>query len=207
MKKITCLFILALTIISCKTQSNIITSKEEAIEKGVYSYTKNKKTNKKNTQSVLIEDSFANESENEYDNTTYTRVSKSESALANKIVDAALENLGVKYKTGGVTKTGMDCSGLVFSTYENYDVSLPRTSIDMSRHGEMISTKEAQPGDLIFFKTNGKTVINHVGIIVEVLPNEIKFVHSSTNKGVIVSSTSDAYYGKTFAQINKVLEY
>ncbi|WP_243754686.1 C40 family peptidase [Flavobacterium jejuense] len=205
MKKITCLLILTITIISCKTQSNIITSKKEAVEKGVYSYPKNKNTNQK--QSALVNESFDKEDENEYDNTTYTRVSKSENTLANEIVDLALENLGVKYRIGGTTKTGMDCSGLVFSSYGNYDVSLPRTSIDMSRHGEMISTREAQPGDLIFFKTNGKTVINHVGIIVEVLPNEIKFIHSSTKKGVIVSSTSDAYYGKTFAQINRVLKY
>lgn len=204
MKKIIILLILTLTIISCKTQSNIITSKKEAVEKGVYSYSKSKNTNHK--ESVLNE-SFDMEDENEYDDKNYTRVSKSENALANQIVDLALENLGVKYRIGGTTKTGMDCSGLVFSSYANYDVSLPRTSIDMSRHGEMISTSEAQPGDLIFFKTNGKTVINHVGIIVEVMPNEIKFVHSSTRKGVIVSSTSDAYYGKTFAQINRVLKY
>jgi murein DD-endopeptidase / murein LD-carboxypeptidase len=204
LKKITILLILVLTIISCKTQSNIITSKKEAVEKGVYSYSKNENTNQNGS---VLNESFDIEDENEYDNNNYTRVSKSENALANQIVDLALENLGVKYRIGGTTKTGMDCSGLVFSSYANYDVSLPRTSIDMSKHGEMISTSEAQPGDLIFFKTNGKTVINHVGIIVEVMPNEIKFVHSSTRKGVIVSSTSDAYYGKTFAQINRVLKY
>lgn len=203
MKRITYLLFLAITIVSCKTQSNIITSKEEAIEKGVYSYTKEKKV----TNRVDANTSYDSENTNEYDKTTYVRVSKSENAIANQIVDDALRNLGVSYKTGGTTKMGMDCSGLVFSTFGNYDIKLPRTSIDMAKEGEMMSTKEAQPGDLIFFKTNGKSVVNHVGIIVEVLPNEIKFIHSSTQKGVIVSSTSDAYYGKTFAQINRVLEY
>lgn len=100
----------------------------------------------------------------------------------------------------------MDCSGLVFSTYGNYDISLPRTSIDMSRHGQKIKKNEAQPGDLIFFKTNGRSVINHVGIITEIVNDEIKFIHSSTKRGVIVSSTLDAYYSKTFAQINRVLD-
>ena len=203
MKRITYLLFLAITIVSCKTQSNIITSKEEAIEKGVYSYTKEKKA----TNRVAANTSYDSETTNEYDKTTYVRVSKSENAIANQIVDDALRNLGVSYKTGGTTKMGMDCSGLVFSTFGTYDVKLPRTAIDMAKEGEMMSTKEAQPGDLIFFKTNGKSVVNHVGIIVEVLPNEIKFIHSSTQKGVIVSSTSDAYYGKTFAQINRVLEY
>ncbi|WP_165395949.1 C40 family peptidase [Flavobacterium sp. J27] len=202
MKKITYFILLAITIVSCKTQSNIVTSKDEAISKGMYSYSKEKGSN-----TNLGKEAFNKEEENEFDRNAYVRVSKSDNATANKIVDVALENLGVKYKIGGTTKTGMDCSGLVFSSFGSYDVVLPRTSIDMSKHGEMISTREAQPGDLIFFKTNGKSVINHVGIIVEVLPSEIKFIHSSTQKGVIVSSTSDAYYGKTFAQINRVLNY
>ena len=192
-------------IVSCKTQSNIVTSKEEAKEKGLYSYTG--KNNSKTSNSS--KDSTKNVASNRKSDTTPDSVSVSKSTfpLANRIVDSALENLGVSYRTGGATKTGMDCSGLVFSTFENYDISLPRTSIDMSRYGEMISTREAQPGDLIFFTTNGKTVINHVGIIIEILSDEIKFIHSSTSKGVIVSSTMDAYYGKTFAQINRVLNY
>ncbi|VXC00866.1 conserved hypothetical protein [Flavobacterium sp. 9AF] len=197
MKKITLLF-LSILLVSCKTQSNIVTSKQEAIDKGMYSYSKEEQPSIKD---------FENEAQNNYDETTYIKVSKSENETANNIVDEALKNLGVKYKTGGTTKTGMDCSGLVFSSFGSYDITLPRTSVDMSKHGEMISTREAQPGDLIFFKTNGKNTINHVGIIVEVLPNEIKFIHSSTQKGVIVSSTSDAYYGKTFTQINRVLNY
>ncbi|NJM79846.1 MAG: C40 family peptidase [Flavobacterium sp.] len=101
----------------------------------------------------------------------------------------------------------MDCSGLVYSAYLQHNIALPRTSNDMAMHGEMISTKEAQPGDLIFFMTNGKSVVNHVGLIIEVADDEIKFIHSSTSKGVIISSTLDDYYGKTFAQINRVLNY
>ena len=114
-------------------------------------------------------------------------------------------NIGVKYRLGGTNKKGMDCSGLVFSTYENYDIRLPRTSTDMSRHGKIIKLKEALPGDLIFFKTNGRSVINHVGIITEINGETITFVHASTSKGVIVSSTDDEYYSKTFAQINRVI--
>ena len=75
----------------------------------------------------------------------------------------------------------------------------------MSRHGKKISINKAQPGDLIFFTTNGRNVINHVGIITEVTNDEIKFIHSSTSQGVIISSTADSYYGNTFAQINRVL--
>lgn len=206
MKKITLIIALSIIAISCKTQSNIITSKAEAKEKGLYSYNE-KNTSRNSTSYSEKKAPKVNNTALDNSNLQGSSVSKSTYPLANEIVAYALENLGVGYKTGGTTRKGMDCSGLVFSSFGNYEVSLPRTSIDMSRYGEMISTKEAQPGDLIFFMTNGKTVINHVGIIIEVLNDEIRFIHSSTNNGVILSSTMDAYYGKTFAQINRVLNY
>lgn len=202
MKKLL-LFITLISLASCKTQSNIITSKEEAKERGLYNYSDKKEaktekyTDRKNTKEHTSQQIKSN---------SYT-VSESTFPLANQIVENAIENLGVSYKEGGTTKKGMDCSGLVYSTYGNHNISLPRTANDMSLQGEMISTKEAQAGDLIFFKTNGKSSVNHVGIIVEVAEDEIKFIHSSTTKGVIISSTLDDYYGKTFAQINRVLNY
>mgnify|MGYP003616280647 FL=1 len=64
---------------------------------------------------------------------------------------------------------------------------------------------QAQKGDLIFFKTNKSREINHVGIVIEVSNEEIKFIHSSTSRGVIISSTKEPYYKKTFVQINRVL--
>jgi hypothetical protein len=65
---------------------------------------------------------------------------------------------------------------------------------------------DIRKGDLIFFRTNGKSVINHVGMVTEVTDDEIKFIHSSTQKGVIISSTKEPYYGKNFAQANRILE-
>ena len=62
-----------------------------------------------------------------------------------------------------------------------------------------------QKGDLIFFTTNGRGYINHVGMVIDIVGDEIKFIHSSTSKGVIISSTKEHYYQKTFAQINRVI--
>lgn len=188
-KRILFALILSILLVNCKSNSNIVTSKEEAIEKGIYEYDSE---TKKNTSKRKT---------NRKKSTTYTAVPN----LNKKIVNDALDNVGVKYRLGGTNKKGMDCSGLVFSTYENYDIRLPRTSTDMSRHGKIIKLKEALPGDLIFFKTNGRSVINHVGIITEINGETITFVHASTSKGVIVSSTDDEYYSKTFAQINRVI--
>ena len=134
--------------------------------------------------------------------------SRKTSKLIDGIVDSASKNIGVKYKTAGTTKSGYDCSGLVCSTFGMYDIKLPRTSIEQSKTGIDLgkNTDEAKKGDLIFFKTNNRSQINHVGIVIEANDGEIIFIHTSTSKGVIVSSTKEPYYQKTFAQLNRILE-
>jgi lipoprotein Spr len=126
--------------------------------------------------------------------------------LNEQLIHSAAENIGVRYKLAGTTKAGFDCSGLVYSTYNSYEIKVPRTSLEQSKSGIIIKRDAAQKGDLIFFKTNNSRQINHVGIITEIIDDEIKFIHSSTSRGVIISSTKESYYQKSYAQINRVLE-
>lgn len=128
------------------------------------------------------------------------------SDLIDQIITSATENIGTRYRSGGTTKAGFDCSGLMYCTFGNFDIKLPRSSIEQSRIGTKVASNEAQKGDLIFFKTNGRRHINHVGMVVEAADGEIKFVHSSTHGGVIISSTKEAYYQRTFSQVNRILE-
>lgn len=127
--------------------------------------------------------------------------------LVDEIINSASENIGIRYKTAGTTKSGFDCSGLVFSIFNQYDIKLPRTSFDQSKTGIDLGNnlKKAKKGDLIFFKTNNKSKINHVGIVIEVNDDEIQFIHTSTSKGVIISSTKEPYYQRTFSQLNRIL--
>ncbi|AOZ98721.1 MULTISPECIES: C40 family peptidase [Flavobacterium] len=133
--------------------------------------------------------------------------SKSSANLAQKIINTASENLGVPYKYAGTTKSGFDCSGLVFSTFNQYDIKLPRSSAEQSKVGIDLgkNISKAQKGDLIFFKTNNRNQINHVGIVTNAKDDELEFIHSSTSRGVIISSTKESYYDKTFAQLNRIL--
>lgn len=128
------------------------------------------------------------------------------SDLINQLIVNATENIGTRYRSGGTTKAGFDCSGLMICTFNNFDIKLPRSSIEQSRIGTKVGTDEAQKGDLIFFKTNGRRHINHVGMVVEVVDGEIKFVHSSTHGGVMISSTKEPYYQRSFSQVNRVLQ-
>ncbi|KRB54231.1 C40 family peptidase [Flavobacterium sp. Root186] len=142
---------------------------------------------------------------------TSTVVNKSESKKENRsivknLIETATDNIGVKYKAGGTTKSGFDCSGLVYTTFESENIKLPRSSFEQAKIGKIIPLNDAKKGDLIFFKTNKSKQINHVGLITEVNSNEIKFIHSSTSKGVIISSTKEAYYKNSFEQVNRVIE-
>lgn len=148
---------------------------------------------------------FAGNSETKIDSSGIIKVSN-HSDLINQLVMNAIENIGVRYRSGGTTKAGFDCSGLMISTFSNFDIKLPRSSIEQSRIGVKINSDEAQKGDLIFFRTNGRRQINHVGMVIEAVDGEIKFVHSSTHGGVIISSTKEPYYERAFSQVNRVLE-
>ena len=111
---------------------------------------------------------------------------------------ALLENVdewyGVRYRTGGNSKAGVDCSGFTVAVYlAVYGIALPRVSRDQYRISRKISTTELQEGDLVFFNTNGSGV-SHVGIY---LGNN-KFMHASVSKGVMVSGLFEPYYLKRY---------
>ncbi|TXD48007.1 C40 family peptidase [Polaribacter sp. IC073] len=123
-----------------------------------------------------------------------------------KIVSNALKYKGVKYRFGGTTKRGMDCSGIIYISYLEENVQLPRISRNMAKSGTKILLKNAQKGDLLFFKTSKKgRGINHVGLVVSVKNNQIHFIHSTTSRGVITSSLSEKYWKNSFVKVNRIL--
>jgi cell wall-associated NlpC family hydrolase len=122
------------------------------------------------------------------------------------IVEYAQQFLGIRYKFGGATKEGFDCSGLVFECFRAYDIILPRISRDMAKNGEKIALKNVEKGDLLFFKTgNRRNDISHVGLVVSSENGQIEFIHATTSAGVIVSSIAETYWDKTFAEARRIL--
>lgn len=122
------------------------------------------------------------------------------------IITTAKRFEGTRYKYGGTTKRGMDCSGLIYTAFIEEDISMPRTSRAMSLEGERLYIKEVEPGDLLFFETNkNKKVINHVGLVVDIYAQQIFFIHASTSSGVIISSLSENYWNEHFVMARRVL--
>ena len=203
---------------ACKPTSSIITSKDEAVKKGIYKEPVLAKSNtvKKvkaqreyvSRQTVQVSNhkrDLALNDKNEPD--IIIEKDNSESTyLIEQLINSASDNLGTAYRAGGTTSAGYDCSGLMYSTFKKFDITLPRSSHEMAEAGTVIDQQNAKKGDLIFFINRGQSRINHVGMIVEVNGDDIKFIHSSTNGGVIISSLKESYYDRTFKQINRIIQ-
>jgi len=130
----------------------------------------------------------------------------SSSSKANDVINTALTFSGVRYKYGGTTKKGMDCSGLLYVSFKKNNVDLPRVSIDMANEGKRIRVNQVEKGDLLFFKTTKRgRKINHVGLVVAVQQDEIKFIHASTSRGVIVSSLREGFWNYAFVKATRIL--
>ncbi|TBW28121.1 NlpC/P60 family protein [Gramella sp. KN1008] len=129
-----------------------------------------------------------------------------ENNKALKVIETAKRFEGTRYKFGGTDKKGMDCSGLIYRSFHEEGIALPRTSRAMSLEGKRLYLKEVSVGDLLFFETNkNRKVINHVGLVVEVNNDGIYFIHSSTSRGVIISSLSESYWYNNFVMARRVI--
>ena len=124
------------------------------------------------------------------------------SVNSSDLVASAKDLIGIKYRGGGTTKAGFDCSGFVGYVYKDLGISLPRSSSGMYATGTKVKKDELASGDLVFFNTSGKGV-SHVGIYI----GDGKFIHSSTSKGVKIDKLSDPYYwGKRYVGAKRVAE-
>jgi len=110
--------------------------------------------------------------------------------------------IGTPYKTGGTSRSGVDCSGFVQSVYKKvYNKKLSRESIEMLRVDcNKIMKSRLREGDLVFFHTGKKRKPNHVGIYLK----DGKFVHASSSRGVMVSDLSETYFLDTWHTAGRV---
>ncbi|MFC2630848.1 MAG: C40 family peptidase [Porphyromonas sp.] len=127
---------------------------------------------------------------------TYERMEVAEStpSLIKSVVDHGQELLGLRYRTSGVAKWPLDCSGFVSYIYSLEGIKIPRSSGGLSVYADRIS--DPQPGDLLFFKgrNRGASRVGHVALVISNEDGNIKMIHSSNSRGIVIESLKDSQY-------------
>lgn len=119
------------------------------------------------------------------------------------LYSSARSYLGVPYKLGGTTRSGIDCSAYTQVVFKENGVSIPRTTGQQFSTGSSVAKNKLQQGDLVFFNTMGRGV-SHVGIYI----GSNNFIHASTSQGVMISSINDPYYwGSRYVGAKRVKDF
>ena len=113
------------------------------------------------------------------------------------IITRAHSFLGLPYRWGGYTPDkGFDCSGLTMAVYNLVGLNLPRTSLAQFRSGTPVSKDNLDRGDLVFFLSQNKSRISHVGIYT----GDGNFIHApGKDKLIQVDSLANQYFKNRFA--------
>lgn len=120
-----------------------------------------------------------------------------QSNASSKVMNAYRYWAGTRYRLGGTTKAGIDCSAFVKEAMSSaFNVKLPRSTAEQRHVGRKIAKSDLRPGDLVFFRNN-----KHVGVYV----GDGKFVHSGSSTGVTVASLSNRYWARNYTQSRRVL--
>ncbi|MDI7384574.1 bifunctional murein DD-endopeptidase/murein LD-carboxypeptidase [Cronobacter dublinensis] len=120
--------------------------------------------------------------------------------VKSRIMDQYADWKGVRYRLGGSTKNGIDCSGFVQRTFrEQFGLELPRSTYEQQEMGKSVDRTRLRTGDLVLFHA-GSTG-RHVGIYI----GNNQFVHASTRSGVMISNMDEPYWKKRYNEARRVL--
>ena len=115
------------------------------------------------------------------------------------LANFALTLQGTRYRYGGTTPDGFDCSGLVFYAHRQLGLTVPRTAREQAREAQKVKRRKLERGDLVFFKIDSRKV-DHVGIYI----GNHRFVHApGEGKAVTIDSLDDDFYAESFSSAGR----
>ena len=121
-----------------------------------------------------------------------------------KVINAAETYENTPYRYGGLSRSGVDCSGFIHLSFKDaLGVTTPRTSTALYSWTEKIPRDKAQPGDLLFFKTDNSGKVTHVALYL----GNGRFIHAASagaKTGVIYSNLGERYWAQAFAGVGRV---
>jgi probable lipoprotein NlpC len=116
-----------------------------------------------------------------------------------RVIEASKKYEGTPYRYSGMTARGLDCSGFICLSFKDaLSVALPRSASGLYSWAEITTLDKAQPGDLLFFKTDKSGKITHVALYL----GERRFIHAASagaKTGVIYSSLNEKYWADAYA--------
>lgn len=140
------------------------------------------------------------------DSVAFMNADTTEGAI-NLLLSILGNELGKPYRMGSDGPTSFDCSGLINFAFSYIGISLPRSSADIGRLGELISMKDLHPGDLLFFsgRRQSRRNIGHMGCVYKVDSGKVYMIHSSREGVNIVDVKESDYYKKRLIYAKRLL--
>jgi cell wall-associated NlpC family hydrolase len=119
------------------------------------------------------------------------------------VVRVAKKYKGARYKSGGASPKGFDCSGFTWYVYKKVTgKDITRGVEEQWKHGRSVGRGKWRPGDLVFFENTFERGLSHVGIFI----SGDDFIHAENEKtGVVISSLDSDYYSKHYAGARRLL--
>ena len=120
--------------------------------------------------------------------------------IGQQIVSRAETLLGTPYRFGGTSPSeGFDCSGLIYYTHRKQGIEVPRTSQQQADYSRDIALMSAQPGDILFFKINGKKV-SHAGIYA----GNNQFIHAPKGARTVSYAELNSYWRPRLFKVGRL---
>lgn len=108
------------------------------------------------------------------------------------VTEEAMKHLGTKYRFGGKSSKGFDCSGFTQYIFKKGEIKLARSAKEQANQGRKIELEKVEKGDLLFF--GKKKSITHVGLILSEWDEPLMIIHATSSQGIVTTNLKESKY-------------